>query len=473
MAWMRSSILSPLRPWSRYLQLPTIPSTPLSPPRRSDFQIGDVDLVTDRNNIRKLLRFVQGSSGNAFQIAVEVAGSKSALFTRTETKTTDVIRGFRGYGHNFEKAYTKGPEGCAHHRIISYKFGDMNCIVRHETDGYVDNKGPRELGDNLLDALEGLSISKSDNVVTDPAVTIVKTGGKAVDPSSTLEIKTRVASRKIEMAEVFPQLWISQTLKLVVGYHRNGIFDDIQLRDMTNEIRQWETTNQRDLSKLACLPVKIIGVVKHRGDRRAVVRYDGGTRLRIVASERKRALPDDLYAKWEGSDDESEATSGKQLSKQETTGLLIPYGTPFSDIIDYAARKGLRQFFRRMPTLLSDYRVLCKTLEFLSIDVLGGREMRDIMDDMRRGKSDWDPVERREIEGSKGLVRDSAFRLLYLFLYRTRMMIRAAFEAQFRVSDKQRKNLDKWPLGSQEDEVQDATTEEEGIDLYFDSDYDS
>ncbi|KAB5511242.1 hypothetical protein GE09DRAFT_1196866 [Coniochaeta sp. 2T2.1] len=49
----------------------------------------------------------------------------------------------------------------------------------------------------------------------------------------------------------------------------------------------------------------------------------------------------------------------------------------------------------------------------------------------------------------------------------------AAFEAQFRVSDKQRKNLDKWALGSQEDEGQDATTEEEGSDLYFDSDYDS
>ncbi|OIW25502.1 hypothetical protein CONLIGDRAFT_684064 [Coniochaeta ligniaria NRRL 30616] len=117
---------------------------------------------------------------------------------------------------------------------------------------------------------------------------------------------------------------------------------------------------------------------------------------------------------------------------------------------------------------------------------------------MRRGKSDEDPVESREIEGSKGLARDSAFRLLYLFLvregmdqnsaynaaffvvshrrifkYRTRMMIRAAFEAQFRVLDKQRKNLDKWSLGSQEDVGKDATTEEEGIDLYFDSDYDS
>ncbi|KAH8743425.1 hypothetical protein F5883DRAFT_41652 [Diaporthe sp. PMI_573] len=478
-----------------------------------DFHIGDIDLVTDRNNILKLLRFVQESSSDAFQIRVEIAGNRTALFTRVEAKTRDLIQGFRGYGRNFEKAYTKTEGGSsAHHRIVSYDFGDMNCIVRHKTDGYVDSKSSTMLADSLSDTLKGLSISESDKFSNGPAATIVETGGRAVDLSSTLEIKTRAASRKLDMAEVSSQLWLSQTPKLVVGYHRNGVFDNVQLQDMTDEIRQWEMANKKDLNKLACLLAKIIGVVKRSVDRDAVVNYSGGTRLRILAGDGKRALPDDLYVKWDidtaqagrgdvvklSKDDESEATSGRQHPEEDTTLLLIPHGTPFSDHIEYSVRKGLRQFFRRMPIQLYDYRALCETLKSLPIDVLEGRNLRGIMGDMRRGKSDWDPDERREIEGLKSLARDSAFRLLYLFLiddgeardqnsaynaaffvvshrrifkYRTRKMVREAFEDRFNVSYKQRQNLDKWPIGEQE-EGSDVTTEDEGF-CGFDSDFDS
>jgi hypothetical protein len=57
-----------------------------------------------------------------------------------------------------------------------------------------------------------------------------------------------------------------------------------------------------------------------------------------------------------------------------------------------------------------------------------------------------------------------------IFQYRTRKMVREAFENRFYVSDKQRKNMDKWPIGSQEGE--DVTTEEERLDFYSDSDSD-
>ncbi|RYP44112.1 hypothetical protein DL768_009398 [Monosporascus sp. mg162] len=489
----------------------------------SDFQIGGIDLVTDRNNLRKLLRFVQGSSNDAFQIRVEIAGNRTALFTRVEAKPTDFIQGFRGYGRNFEKAYTTKEFGnSTHHRIVGYDFGGMNCIVRHETDGYVDNESPTQLADNLSDALKGLSISKTDSIINDSAVTTVETGGRAVKLSSTLELKTRAASRNLDMAEAFSQLWISQTPKLVVGYYRNGVFDNVHLRDMTNEIRKWEMTNQTDLGNLACLLAKIIGVVKHSGDRNAVVKYDGGTKLRIVPGDGKPALPDDLYAKWEveeqrdidptqvgrgdvaklkTKDEGSDTTSGQQRFEYGTTPLLIPDGTPFSDNIDYAVHKGLRQFFRRMPVRLSDYLVLCETLKSLPIDVLGGRRLRDIMDDMRQGKSQWDPGDGGEIEGLKSVARDSAFRLLYMFLveeftcevkeqnsafnaalfvvshyrifkYTTRKIVRAAFEDRFHVSAKQLKTLNQWPIGS-EDEAEDVTTEEECLNADFDSDFDS
>ncbi|KAL1857544.1 hypothetical protein Daus18300_010302 [Diaporthe australafricana] len=357
--WSPPSVLRKLAPDSGVVYIDQNaarnPRFPLEPLFRAlyvdnpDFQVRDIDLVTDRNNIRKLLRFVQGSSSDAFQIRVELAGNRTALFTRVEAKTTDLIQGFRGYGRNFEKAYTKTERGTsAHHRIVSYEFGGMSCIVRHETDGYVEDKSPTELADSLSDALKGLSMSKPDNVGSYPAATIVEAGGRAVDLSSTLEIKTRAASRHLDMGEVLSQLWISQTRNLVVGYHQNGVFDNVQLRDMTNETRQWEMTNQKDLCKLACLLEKIIGVVKRSGVRDAVVNYGGGTRLQMLAGDGKQALPDDLYVKWDmdtaqtgrgdvaklSKDDESEATSGRQRHEEDTTLLLIPDGTPFSDYIE-------------------------------------------------------------------------------------------------------------------------------------------
>ncbi|KAJ5498518.1 hypothetical protein N7453_007569 [Penicillium expansum] len=110
-----------------------------------------------------------------------------------------------------------------------------------------------------------------------------------------------------------------------------------------------------------------------------------------------------------------------------------------------------------MPTKLSDYRLLCETLEFLCVDVLSGRNIRSIMDELRSGKDDWDE------RNVKSPARDSAFRLLYLFLlgdfesdvkdsnmaynatmfvvshprtfeYRIRKIVRTAYEERFDVS---------------------------------------
>ena len=246
---------------------------------------------------------MQGSSNDKFQIRVEIAGGRTALFTRVEEKTRETIRGFRGFGHNFEKAWTKAPSGSTgHHRIVGFSFGGLACLVRHETDGYVgDNNSPRgPTDDDLSGALEGLSISKpGPGGIDHQGGVIVKRDGRVVDLSMTLEIKTRAASRVLDMAEVCPQLWISQTPKLAVAYHRHGIFDNVRLRDMTWELGQWEASNQGHLRQLAGLLTKIIGVAKGSSNGGALVQYDGGSNLRVLVGKGNRALPDDLYAKWE------------------------------------------------------------------------------------------------------------------------------------------------------------------------------
>ncbi|KAJ4127544.1 hypothetical protein NW765_016023 [Fusarium oxysporum] len=178
----------------------------------------------------------------------------------------------------------------------------------------------------------------------------------------------------------------------------------------------------------------------------------------------------------------------------ETTGAKYD-DVPYSEVISYGVDKGFRQFFRRMPMQLSQYHLLCDTLDSLAIDVTDGRTIRDIMYDMRKGKDEWDPEERREIRGLKNIARDSAFRLLYvlmqsnvvdtnmaynaalfvvshrqIFRSRTRKMVREALEENCPVSAKQRAGLNKWPVeqSSSTRSEEDATTEPE--DIFFDSD---
>ena len=508
------------------------PKSPLEPLFRAvyahkpDFDIREIDVVTDRNNVRKLLRFIQASSNECFEIQVEIAGGTTALFTRVEPETKQTIHGFHGFGHNFEKAYTKSLVGSTgYYRVISYMFGNMKWMVRNETDGCVDEKArpiATEGAEHLSDILSTLSISTSNTAAHSPQI-VVKAEGRTLDPSSMLEIKTRAATRTLDMGEVMPQLWISQTPKLAVGYHKHGIFQDVRLRDMDEAIQRWQTANVDPLARLVCLVRKIIAAVKITHTQRAVVKYDGGMTISLHQGNQQPALPDDLYSKWDGeraeagtrqlspassASEQLEPTNqhkGKEVKSdpQNTTRPQPLSNVLYADVIDFGSRNGFRHFFRRLPTQLADYRVLCQSLKTLQVDVLAGRNMRDVMKDMRKGIKGWDPEERTEIPGQKALARDSAFRLMFIFLtsesgsepneknqafnatvfvvshrsifkYRARKMVREAFDSTFWPTDKQRtilNNSSAKDAGCRESQDEDVTTEAEPSSYDFDSDY--
>ncbi|CAF9916801.1 MAG: hypothetical protein HETSPECPRED_003013 [Heterodermia speciosa] len=298
------------------------PESPLEPLFRAlytthpSFDIRGTDVVTDRNNIRKLLSFVdRGSTGDkleAFTINIEMT-KNTAIFCREDTKTREDIgpQEFRGFGHGFEKAYTvtqvSGSTG--HHRIISYRFSDMNFIVRHETDGYVDtdtrtssSKVKNHTPEDIASMVGALSISPANNspgIISTGSKLRIKEEGQVVPLESTLEIKTRVFHNPLEIQEVVPQLWVSQTPKLVRASHQNGAFQRPVVEDFTAQIQNWEDRKQNDLRQLAALIRRIINLVKEC-EGNAVLNYDvGGDKLVVCKVERKEMLPKDLYSKWD------------------------------------------------------------------------------------------------------------------------------------------------------------------------------
>lgn len=168
------------------------------------------------------------------------------------------------------------------------------------------------------------------------------------------------------------------------------------------------------------------------------------------------------------------------------------------DIALKGVESGYRQCFRTLPINLSQYRTLFATYKFLNVDILSGLSIDEVIANLKVGRMDYDPEERRRISGNKGLARNTAFQLLYLILFaqfgdetkdsikffntvmfivshpgtfqsRTKRVIRVAYEERFSPTTKQRARLDEWEKGEDADTRTDATTEEEPFH-YFDSD---
>lgn len=89
---------------------------------------GSVDVVADRNSLRKLLSFVQDSSPKDFRIDMELAGSWTMLLGRWEERTVEASE-MKGYGDTFECFASNPAPGCegatlaGHHRICTYVSG--------------------------------------------------------------------------------------------------------------------------------------------------------------------------------------------------------------------------------------------------------------------------------------------------------------------------------------------------------------
>ncbi|ODM18164.1 hypothetical protein SI65_06035 [Aspergillus cristatus] len=293
------------------------PDSPLEPLFRSlyieqpTFDINSIDVVTDRNNIRKLLSFINPTLSkdglDSFTIQVDTT-ARTAIFCRDETATHEVIGPdkFRGFGHEFEKAYTvtQVKNSTGHHRIISYRLGGLNLLVRHETDGCVGDLKPgvknnESTGDNLANVLKSLCLSSDttdENSVRSKLA--IKREGRVVPRESTLEIKTRAFHRPLELSEVAPQLWASQTPKLVRAYHQRGSFSTPKVEDITAAVKQWEQTHQDDIKKLIALINHILRVTRNWGGS-CTIRYNPvEDKLEIKKIGRKKMLPDDLYSRW-------------------------------------------------------------------------------------------------------------------------------------------------------------------------------
>ena len=112
----------------------------------------------------------------------------------------------------------------------------------------------------------------------------------------------------MQIDDIAPQLWASQTPQLVRGYHNKGIFSTPSVEDVSAKIKAWEKADEKDLAKLGGLIREIVKVVKEKGGRAKVVYDVHEDKLTVNKLDEKEArrIPDDLYAMWKKKEDEEE-----------------------------------------------------------------------------------------------------------------------------------------------------------------------
>jgi len=117
--------------------------------------------------------------------------------------------------------------------------------VRFEADAYVndDESDLPEMGISSafeflnLGSMSPISQPKSNNDVH------VIRCGRLVPPHTIAEMKC-TARPKLNISDIIPQLWISQTPYLFIGYHKDGhISQTVQRQEMSDKLAKWEVCN--------------------------------------------------------------------------------------------------------------------------------------------------------------------------------------------------------------------------------------
>lgn len=94
-----------------------------------DFRFQDMNIVCNRNNMRNLLAWIEGSDVKDFRIDVCLANEgKTLLLQEHEVEATEYIDAgtFRGFGDNFRKhCVQEVPGQTRHNRIITFVSGSV------------------------------------------------------------------------------------------------------------------------------------------------------------------------------------------------------------------------------------------------------------------------------------------------------------------------------------------------------------
>ncbi|KAH6995103.1 hypothetical protein EDB80DRAFT_586520 [Ilyonectria destructans] len=257
-----------------------------------------VNLVACGSTIGGLLRFSRGEADTRpFRMFVEIVGDTVHLIRR-ENNPKELIPDVKGYGHTFPDNYTTWDgdvrRSTSHQRIMMYRFAGLDMMVRFEGDGFIESPGLKQSKTPTIpsptdnnDVLPDLSAMGIGRPVLGPGTgesgLKVVEGGQTVPQAAVFELKTRSvkARDKDTLGEQLHRLWVSRVEQFVLAYHERGLFNDIQIKNVKGQVKEWEDTNQSSLRRLAALLHLIIDHAREAPDGKLDIVCSSGDSLEI------------------------------------------------------------------------------------------------------------------------------------------------------------------------------------------------
>ncbi|KJA23285.1 hypothetical protein HYPSUDRAFT_40104 [Hypholoma sublateritium FD-334 SS-4] len=278
--------------------------------KKTPFDWSSADIVTDRNGLRKLMRWVGGEDVRDFRLDLQLAGEHTVLVNRWEKRNREVFNG-RTFGFSFEKASTVPAPGCkestGHHRIVTYDLNGLKMVVRFEVDACIPPpaKYPRKSIssiDELTSTMNAIHLSQS----TRPSqyLTVLE-GGTEVSQTAVVELVTRsqmnMQMNGFNWKEAYPQLFFSQTAHHFLAVHQRGRFQEIKKTKLSSdELQSVADDAQVDLKRVRQVLALIKDIVVMHGKKGRLSLICQGGELKVYSRRNEEScLPESALKLFE------------------------------------------------------------------------------------------------------------------------------------------------------------------------------
>ena len=127
--------------------------------------------------------------------------------------------------------------------------------------------------------------------------------GQKIPQGRIFDIKTRASFKTFDINEILPRLWLNQTCRFLIAYHKYSLFARPTIQDVREEVLQRERENSPLLERLHAVVKCVVDVVRDSEIQQCEVSWDGQGSLLITkqTGELRRTLPSDLIASIESS----------------------------------------------------------------------------------------------------------------------------------------------------------------------------
>ncbi|WWC86928.1 uncharacterized protein L201_001808 [Kwoniella dendrophila CBS 6074] len=237
----------------------------------------NVNLITDRNALRKLYRLFTPATiytqNKAWRIDGEIVGD-TVLFTRWESsKDMKPRRPEFSWSHQYDLVATDNPvpNSIQSERLVKYKFAGLVMIVRYEIDAALP---PSSTSTKTISS-KNKTLSPQETITTphfDPesGLNISKTPETRYPKQSELiEMKTRTIKRDIDFEDAYGQMVFSQISNLYYSRHDQGDFKwPTQKFEMgKGKFKSLAKSAEEPIKKVGKLLNEMIKLIRHHKDK--------------------------------------------------------------------------------------------------------------------------------------------------------------------------------------------------------------